>query len=70
VVKEADVQIYAIGMYEPVASRGRTAEELAGPGLLQEVAEQTGGRQYPVENLNELPDVAAQVGIALRMERQ
>ena len=65
-VKEADVQIYAIGIYEPVASRGRTAEELAGPGLLQEVSEQTGGRQYPVENLNELPDVAAQIGIVLR----
>ncbi len=65
-VKEADVQIYAIGIYEPVSSRGRTAEELAGPGLLQEVAEQTGGRQFPVENLNDLPDIAAQIGIVLR----
>ena len=65
-VKEADVQIYAIGIFEPISSRGRTAEELSGPSLLSEVAEQTGGRQYPVENLNELPDVAANIGIALR----
>ncbi|MBZ5582630.1 MAG: VWA domain-containing protein [Acidobacteriia bacterium] len=65
-VKEADVQIYAIGIYEPVGSRGRTAEELEGPGLLTEIAEQTGGRQYAVENLNELPDIAAKIGVELR----
>jgi VWFA-related protein len=65
-VKEADVQVYAIGIYEPVSSRGRTAEELSGPSLLTELAEQTGGRQFPVENLNELPDVATKIGIELR----
>ena len=65
-VKEADVQIYAIGIFEPVNSRGRTPEELSGPSLLTEIAEQTGGRQFPVENLNELPDVAARIGIELR----
>jgi VWFA-related protein len=65
-VKEADVQIYAIGIFEAMGSRGRTPEELNGPGLLTEVAEQTGGRQFPVENLNELPDIAAQIGIVLR----
>lgn len=65
-VREADVQIYAIGIFEPVSARSRTAEELAGPGLLNEVAEQTGGRHFPVENLNELPDIAAKIGIELR----
>lgn len=65
-VREADVQIYAIGIFEPLAGRGRTAEELAGPSLLSEVAEQTGGRHYPVENLNDLPDIAAKIGIELR----
>jgi VWFA-related protein len=65
-VREADVQIYAIGIFEPVHARGRTAEELSGPGLLGEVAEQTGGRHYPVENLNDLPDIAAKIGIELR----
>ena len=65
-VKEADVQIYAIGIYEPVGARSRTPEELAGPGLLTEVAEQTGGRQYAVENLAELADIAAKIGVELR----
>ena len=65
-VREADVQIYAIGIFEPAANRGRTAEELAGPSLLSEIAEQTGGRHFPVESLNELPDIAAKIGIELR----
>jgi Ca-activated chloride channel family protein len=65
-VREADVQIYAIGIFEPLGSRGRTAEEMSGPGLLSEISEQTGGRHFPVENLNELPDVAAKIGIELR----
>lgn len=65
-VREADVQVYAIGIFEPLSARGRTAEELAGPGLLSELAEQTGGRHFPVDNINELPDVAAKIGIELR----
>jgi VWFA-related protein len=65
-VKEADVQIYAIGIYENGSGRGRTPEEASGPALLTEIAEQTGGRQYSVENLNELPDIAAKIGVELR----
>ena len=65
-IREADVQIYAIGIFEPMSARGRSAEEMAGPGLLTEVAEQTGGRHFPIENINELPDVAAKIGIELR----
>jgi Ca-activated chloride channel homolog len=65
-VREADVQIYGIGIFEPIGSRGRTPEEQMGPGLLSEVAELTGGRSYNVENLNELADIAAKIGIELR----
>ena len=65
-VREADVQIYAIGIYETGTARGRTPEESNGPALLTEIAEQTGGRQYEVDNLNELPDVASKIGIELR----
>jgi VWFA-related protein len=65
-VREADVQIYAIGIYEPMASRGRTPEELAGPGLLTDISEPTGGRHFVVDNLADLPDVAAKIGIELR----
>ena len=65
-VRENDVIIYAIGIFEPMASRNRTAEEMSGPGLLSEVAEQTGGRHFPVDNLSELPDIAAKIGVELR----
>ncbi len=65
-VKEADVQIYGIGVYEPIAARGRTPEESQGQGLLTDLAEITGGRQYPVDNVNELPDIAAKIGVELR----
>jgi VWFA-related protein len=65
-VREADVQIYAIGIFEPVGGRGRTPEELAGPGLLGEITQQTGGRHFAVDNLAELPDVAAKIGLELR----
>ena len=65
-VREADVQIYAIGIYEPYSSRSRTPEELAGPSLLTEIAEMTGGRQFPVENPNDLPDIARKIGRELR----
>ncbi len=67
-VREADVQIYAIGIFEPMQSRGRTPEELSGPALLGEMTEQTGGRHFAVDNLAELPDVAAKIGIELRNE--
>ena len=65
-VREGDVLIYAIGIFEPYASRGRSPEELSGPGLLTELSEQTGGRHLPVEDLAELPDIAAKIGIELR----
>jgi Ca-activated chloride channel family protein len=65
-VKESDVQIYAIGIYDPVSSRSRTPEELSGPSLLSELTEMTGGRAFPVENLNDLPDTAAKIGMELR----
>lgn len=65
-VRESDCLIYAIGVFEPLGTRGRSSEELSGPGLLQNIAEQTGGRHFPVDNVNELPDVAAKIGIELR----
>jgi VWFA-related protein len=67
-VREADVQMFSIGIFESINGRGRTPEEAAGPGLLNELAEQTGGREYAIENVAELPDIAAKIGIELRNE--
>ena len=65
-VKEADTQLYAIGIFDPIGSRNRSPEELAGPSLLSEVTEMTGGRVFNVERLEELPDIASKIGMELR----
>ena len=65
-LKEADCQLYAVGIFDPIDVRGRTPEELQGPSLLNELTEMSGGRVFPVVNLNELPDIAAKIGMELR----
>ena len=65
-VREADVQVFAIGILEPATNLSRTPEELAGPDLLDELARQSGGKLFPVQDPNELPAIAAKIGIALR----
>ena len=65
-VREADVQIYAIGIFEAAGARNRTPEESDGPDLLRDLAEQTGGRDFEVDNIGEMPDVAAKIGLELR----
>jgi len=65
-VREADTQLYAIGIFDPLEYRSRTREELDGPSLLSEITEMTGGRLFAVENLNELPDTAEKIAMELR----
>jgi len=65
-VKESDVQIYSVGIFEPLASRSRTPEEAGGPSLLADLAEVSGGRMFSVEDTNELPDIAEKISIELR----
>jgi len=62
-VKEADVMIYAIGIYDRYF---QSQEERLGPALLTDVAELTGGRAFTVDNPNDLADVATKIGIELR----
>jgi Ca-activated chloride channel family protein len=62
-VKEADVMVYAIGIYDRYFP---TEEERLGPALLGEIAELTGGRAFTVENPNDLADVATKIGVELR----
>jgi VWFA-related protein len=65
-VREADVQIYAMGVFEPVLSFGRTPEEISGPRLLSEIAAQTGGRAFAAALPSDLPSVAARIAVELR----
>jgi Ca-activated chloride channel homolog len=62
-VKEADVMVYAIGIYDRYFP---TEEERLGPALLGEITELTGGRAFTVENPNDLADVATKIGVELR----
>jgi Ca-activated chloride channel family protein len=62
-VKEADVLIYAVGIYDHYFA---TPEEQLGPSLLTEVTEITGGRAFTIENPNDLADVATKIGVELR----
>jgi Ca-activated chloride channel homolog len=55
VVKEADLLIYAIGIYDRYMS---TPEEQLGPALLSDLTELTGGRAFTIDNPNDLADVA------------
>jgi Ca-activated chloride channel family protein len=64
-VKEADCQLYAIGVYDR-RDMGRTSEERYGPTLLSEITETTGGRMFPVASLSDLPDIATKIGMELR----
>ncbi len=64
-VRENDTLLYAIGVFEGAGGRSRTPEEAAGPGLLTELCEQTGGRHLPADS-SELPDIAAKIGVELR----
>jgi Ca-activated chloride channel family protein len=65
-VKEADTQLYAVGIFDPLGYRNRSPEELGGPSLLSEVTEMTGGRVFAVEKLDDLPDIASKIGMELR----
>ena len=62
-VKEADVMIYAIGIYDRYAS---AIEERLGPQLLSDITELTGGRAFTIDNPNDLGDVATKIGVELR----
>jgi Ca-activated chloride channel family protein len=66
--RESDVQIYGIGLYEPLPSRAQMPEERSGPRPLRDFSEQTGGKDFDVGNLAELADVVAKIGLELRNE--
>lgn len=64
VVRESDVQIYSIGIFDNYAP---TTEEVLGPDLLKEICEMTGGRLFNVGgDLNDLQDIATRISAELR----
>jgi Ca-activated chloride channel family protein len=62
-VREADVEIYSIGIFDPYAA---TPEERTGPTLLNDLSEETGGRLYRVDDIAEMGDIAEKISTELR----
>jgi len=65
---ESDVQLYAMGIFDPDYLKKHEAETRRGPALLDELARQTGGRNYTVSGVNDLPAISAKIGNDLRNE--
>ena len=65
---ESDAQVYALGIFDSDYSVRHTREERNGPGLLTEVALETGGRNFPVENLDGLALTGKEIARDLRNE--
>jgi Ca-activated chloride channel family protein len=64
VVRESDVQIYSIGIFDNYAP---TQEEVLGPELLKDICEMTGGRLFNVGgDMNDLQDIAIRISAELR----
>lgn len=66
IVKEADTQIYAMGVFEPSFFAGLPGEIVSGPKLLAQIADQTGGRAYGAQEFSQLPGIAEKIAIELR----
>jgi Ca-activated chloride channel family protein len=54
-IRESDVRVYSIGIFE-------------NPGLLEKLAEDTGGRAYFAHRLKDLPDIVERLGREFRSE--
>ena len=65
-VRAADVEIYCMGVFDPLASLALSPEEVSGPRLLSEIATQTGGRAFAASVSSDMPSVAARIAIELR----
>ncbi len=64
-VRESDVQIYSIGIFDQYAP---TTEERLGPLLLNDISSETGGRLFRVDDVSDMVDIATKISAELRNE--
>jgi len=62
-VRESDVEIFSIGIFDPYAP---TPEERMGPQLLDDISTATGGRMFRVDDIDEMSDIAEKISMELR----
>lgn len=65
---ESDVQLYAMGIFDLEDLHKHPIEEQNGPLLLDDLAEQTGGRMFTVDNPDQLEPVSERISRELRSE--
>jgi len=65
---ESEVQVYTMGIFDPEERRKRTPEEEYGPQLLGDLAQESGGKHYNVDDLDDLPATAERIGQELRSQ--
>jgi Ca-activated chloride channel family protein len=65
-IRKADVQVYGMGVLDPLARLGIGVGPVSGPVFLANLCEQTGGRLFPANSYKVLPEIARRIGIELR----
>ncbi len=65
IVRESDVEIYAIGIFDSIF---KTPEEEGGERLLRAITEATGGRTFVLHNARELPAIVDEISLELRSQ--
>jgi len=64
-VREADAQIYSIGIITPEALLVQP-EEIVGPSLMENISHQSGGRLFRIHKSDDLPSAISKITVALR----
>ena len=62
-VREADISIYSIGLYDRYFM---TSEEMAGPELLEDLSKETGGTAFTIDNPGDMTYAAHSISNILR----
>jgi len=63
---EADLQVYVMGVYDQNYAVKHASEERRGPGLLDAVALDTGGHDFPIASVEDLAGIGVQLARELR----
>ena len=63
--READTQIYAIGILSPDVLLVQP-EEVVGPSLMRNISHESGGRLFRIRGIEELPSAIGKINMALR----
>jgi Ca-activated chloride channel family protein len=65
---ESDIQVYAMGIFDRDYMVKHPSEEKRGPQLLDDLTEATGGRNFRVDDIADLPGISSRIAEELRDE--